>query len=190
MNDPVSKKTLKKRNRSWILLGGIFIVIYLLALLYNFLGTSRNVGLALYYLNGHHWPWWYGLNLWIIAAGSVFSCFVTRRRTRYRIYAAALTAAAAVTITHISPFYPFFLHLYNTFIIQTGRFYRAALVPWFYVPVTDFFTDGTVSGRLFIVPAAAILLIGALLDWNRRIKKESKTPNQDQEQNHERDQKS
>jgi hypothetical protein len=152
----------KSSHVFWIIFGLVIALLLWVA----FYGSSRNISLLLYYFNWRHWPWWYALNLWMIAFGTILVHLVRRRKFSFYVNLIMLIAVMSVTITYSEWIHTFAYRTRNRF----GILYRTIVVPFFYAPVTDFFTDGTVSGRLFIVPIGALAFIALLLRWNYRIK--------------------
>lgn len=121
--------------------------------------TSRDISYLLYYLNWCHWPWWYAINLWIVAVGCLLARFVVRRKMRYSLYAITLIAVTAVTAACSEWGRPLLFWGQGLF----NRFYLSIIRPYFYAPVTNFFSDGTVSWQLVILPVAVSVLIVLIL---------------------------
>ncbi len=120
------------------------------------IATSRRVSYLLYYLNWHHWPWWYAVNLWIVATGTVINCFINRSRARRILCMVVLTAVLCVTFIYSDCLHPL---SYRTFCFFKS-FYFTILRPHLYTPVTEFFSGGGISISFFIF--LAVILVAGL----------------------------
>ncbi|MGI5831645.1 MAG: hypothetical protein ACOX6D_03825 [Thermoguttaceae bacterium] len=139
----------------WVLAA---LPVVLIALAATYL-TTRNISYLLYYLNWHHWPWWYAANLWILAVGTLFARFVGSRKIRLSLYVIMFVGIALITA-----FYSVWLHdLFYCVLGLFRLFYISVLCSLFYVPIANFFSDGVISWRLFVVPAAVLGLVTLIL---------------------------
>ena len=129
--------------------------------------THRRISYLLYYLNWFHWPRWYSINLWILAFGAAANYYVRGKKTRRFLFAGVPGAIFVVTAFY-SAWLPALVYrlacLFKTLHYSVFR-------PYFYAPLTEFFSSGTVTGRLFIVPGAGIALIAAVLFFRRAVRR-------------------
>lgn len=125
--------------------------------------APRRIGYLLYYLNWYHWPRWFSINLWILAFGAAANYFVRTKRVRRVLFAGILGAIFAVTAT-CSAWLPTWIYRLNC-LFKTVRY--SVFRPYFYAPLTELFSSGTVTGRLFIVPASFLATLAFILFWRR-----------------------
>ena len=154
----------------------VVVILYLFAMWIAFYGSSRSISLLLYYFNWRHWPWWYALNLWLIILGGVLILCFQNQRLSCLIRLAILLVVSTITFVYSTWIHTLLYLIRNT----VHSLYQTVIIRSFYAPVTDLFTDGTVSGRLFITPSVALIFIVSLLIWNQRMKKRSKIDNKKQ----------
>ena len=113
--------------------------------------TTRRTSYLLYYLNWHHWPWWYAVNLWIIAAGAILNCFIERHKARRILSVVSFFAVTCVTLVYSDWLHP----VSNRVFCYFKTFYFTIVRPNLYTPLTEFFSGGGVSSKLFFIPATA-----------------------------------
>lgn len=150
----------KKKSKSLftafvIIASGFLVEVFSVA-------TSRQISCLLYYFNWHHWPWWYALNLWIVAIGAVMNSFVLQGERRFILQAFVFTAVLCVTGVCSDWLHPFSYRIFCFF----KWFYFSVVRRYLYTPVTEFFSCGFVSILLFSV-LVLLLLVGALVLWRR-----------------------
>lgn len=136
--------------------------------------TPRRISYLLYYLNWYHWPHWYSVNLWILAVGAAVNYLVRGKWARRLLLTVVLAAFFTVTAFYSVWFHTLTYWIYCLLIIIHYSVFR----PYFYAPLTELFSSGTVTWRLFIVPGIVLAVIGFLLfcrsafSRNRNIKSE------------------
>ena len=129
--------------------------------------THRRISYLLYYLNWHHWPRWYSINLWILAFGATANYYVRGKNARRFLFAGVPVAILIVTAVCSSCLPALVYRLACLFKILHYSVFR----PYCYAPLTDFFSTGTVTGRLLIVPGAGVVLIAAVLFFKRAVRR-------------------
>lgn len=159
MNRNTAKERLtppdKPKGVPWVLLAlafGLFIIGG------SFM-TSRRASYLSYYLNWFHWPYWYSVNLWILAVGASVNRFIQKKKARNIVLAAVLGSVFIVTALNSA-----WLHAlaYRAFCLLES-FHYSVFRPYFYAPITELFSSGSLSGRLFVAPGSAFGLIVVLL---------------------------
>lgn len=136
--------------------------------------THRRISYLLYYLNWYHWPRWYSINLWILAFGAAANYFARGKKVQRFLFAGVPVAIFAVTAVYSSCLPALVYRL--TCLFKTVHY--SVFRPYIYAPLTEFFSSGTVTGRLFIVPGAGIALIAAVFFFRRAVRrnKDSDSP--------------
>ena len=151
--DPIKRP----RFRFWSWKVAVLLAVILLVVC-SYL-NPRSMSYVCYYLDWRHWPRWYSANLWILALGADVNYVVQRKKTRYFIYACVLLVISVVTVLH-----SVWLHILIDKVSSPIRsFHYSVFRPYFYAPLTDLFYNGTVTGRLLIVPVSVLGLITVIL---------------------------
>ena len=149
---PFKKRELKSPLAAFAIAAGLLVLLFSCA-------TTRQVSCLLYYLNWHHWPWWYSLNLWVVALGAVLKCFVRRGKLRLILYSLVSFAILCVTAVCSDWLHPLSHRVFCFF----KSFYYSVLRPYLYAPVTEFFSAGVISILLFAVLISFFLAGGLVL---------------------------
>lgn len=144
------------------------IIVFIIAGTYL---NPRSISYILYYLNWYHWPRWYSANLWILAVGAAVNYFVHRKNIRVFLYVCILGAIFIVTAIYSS-----WLHvlLHRTFCLL-NVFHYTVFRPYFYAPLVELFSNGTVTLRLFIAPVTGLVLVSLVLIFRYVIYQYEKT---------------
>ena len=133
-----------------------------LVIIGSFFATSRRISYLLYYLNWYHWPRWYSVNLWILAVGGAVNYLVRGKWARRFLFTGALAAFFTVTALNSVWFHTLIYRIHCLLIM----FHYSVFRPYFYAPLTELFSSGTVTWRLFIAPGIGLAIIGLILFYH------------------------
>lgn len=119
--------------------------------------SPREWSLIFYYCDCRYWPAWFSGVLWIFAAASVLVLLFRNRKTQKGILLVSVAAAASLVVVR-----SVWLHaLFKMFRGAAIRFFREAIIPYVYMPITELLTTGRVTPRLLIlaVVLSAVLVL-------------------------------
>ena len=145
----------------WALLLGGALMCWGLSLF-----PARVFSYLFYYLDCRYWPKWYSINLWTAAVTVLIAMFIRRRKVRRVLYTVGAAVIAAVTC-----FFSVWVHALFRWARGAGFFlYDRLIVRYVSGPVSDLFSEGTVSWRLLTLPVLFLLAAGAGVFYCRRKK--------------------
>lgn len=120
---------------------------------------AREASYICYYLNWAHWPGWYAVNLWMVAAASLLLCLFRKRNPRRVIYAVTGTAIAVVFALNSVWLRALIQKLGNA----GGSLFHDYFLPRFYPPLVDFMATGKVTKEFLVALGCAAVPIALLL---------------------------
>lgn len=91
-------------------------------------------------------------------------------------YALIFTVLGILTVTFLSsdmfamPRY----HIWRIHHISFHLLHKYIYVPYYFLPMSNYICEGTLSWKILIAPATGLLLIVGLLRWNQKIKKKQR----------------
>ena len=148
------------RNEKWkVVFAASLALLAGLLIIGSSFATPRRISYLLYYLNWYHWPRWYSINLWILAVGAAVNYLVRGKKARRFLFTGVLAAFFAVTALYSAWFHTLIYWIYCLLIM----FHYSVFRPYFYTPLTELFSSGTVTWQLFIAPGIGLAMIGLIL---------------------------